>query len=223
MGILRQREGNARPRRFQVSGALCRGARVRFLGQVDIGMDTWTHGHSRDSQPCQQARCLSRWPFKTASPTVLLTALEVLEGVGNINRYSPSSTSCDGEVSLELGPASPCPCGLRLSSQLRGGLFPCADRMGLCRVCIRPVILCSSFSTITSTLGGGVKVSSSAYRYREPLPASRCRFRLHLPPAPVASRSAAVDNPHFIPQTRPRPRPLFCDLRHLVHTCAYPH
>lgn len=87
-----------------------------------------------DSKP---GACLPCWPFKTAGPRVLLTAL--LEGVRkgtSISKYLTllDSQSCDGEVSLEPGAASPCPCGLRLSSQLRGGLFPCADRMGLCRV-----------------------------------------------------------------------------------------
>lgn len=166
------------------------------------------------ANPAIKARCLSRWPFKTASPTVLLAAL--LEGVGKINLYSPSSTSCDGEVSLELGPASPVPaaCDSRVSSE---AAFSRALTAWACVVCA------SVQSSFAHPFPPSRQRWGVAYRYREPPLASRCRFRLPLPPAPVASRSAAVDNPHFVPKTRPRPRPLFCDLRHLVHTCAYPH
>lgn len=161
----------------------------------------------QDSQPYSPARC------------------SLLEGVGNIKQlFRPLQrlVTARCHLSLALRVLVPAARDSRVSS---AAAFPCALTAWACVVCIRPVILCSFFSTITSTLGGGVQVSSSAYRYREPPPlASRCRFRLDLPPAPVASRSAAVDNPHLVPKTRPRPRPLLCDdLRHLVHTCAYPH
>lgn len=135
--------------------------------------------------------------------------------------FSPSSTvsrvTARCHLSLVLRVLVPAACDSRVSS---AAAFSRALTAWACVVCICPVILCSSFSTITSTLGGGVKVSSSACRYRESPPASRCRFRLDLPPAPVESRSAAVDNPHFIPTTRPRPRYLSCGFRHIAPTFA---
>lgn len=48
--------------------------------------------------------------------------------------------------------------------------------------CISPVTFCSSFSSITSTLGGGVKVSRCQALRIGSLLLAACRFRLDRPP-----------------------------------------
>ena len=116
-------------------------------------------------------------------------------------------------LSLALRVLVPAASDSRVSS---AATFPCALTAWAWVVCVRLVIPCSSFSTITSTLC--VSVSGSLLL----LLAAAGLDWVSRPP-PVASRSAAVDNPHSVPKTRPRPYPLFCDLGHLVHTCAYPH
>jgi hypothetical protein len=211
--------GGARPRQSQVSGGPV--PRVRFSGASGHG----THGRTMAAaslsanMPANVPALFQGWPFKTASPTRITgLATALLEGSrdhpsASRARILPHSTSCDGAVSLELG--------LALSLRLR----PAALESALRWHCIRPLILCLFFSTITSTLGGwrqGVKVSSSACRYREP-PSCLAAAGLdwNLPPDPVESRTAAVDNPHVILRTRPGPRYLSSGFRLLVSTCAY--
>lgn len=91
----------ARPR--QISGVRGGLPRVRFLGQVGMGhMD-----NSRNSQPCPGSQVPASLAFRRqpASPTVLPTALlegAVLKGTP-ISISRSSTSSCDGEVSVELG------------------------------------------------------------------------------------------------------------------------
>lgn len=117
MGILRQREGTLGRDDSKCQGPSPAAARVRFLGQVDL--DTWTHGHSRESQPCPSTPGVpALLAFQDNQPYSTSRCSAGGRREDQPTSIPPSPTSCDGEVSLELGPASPVPAasGSRVSS-----------------------------------------------------------------------------------------------------------